>query len=60
MFELYYRAPQADLKRARGMGLGMYVAKTLLDAHQATIQVDSTPDAGTHFNLSFPLADPGA
>ncbi|HUY28639.1 MAG TPA: HAMP domain-containing sensor histidine kinase [Candidatus Binataceae bacterium] len=40
-----------------GTGLGLGVAKKVIDAHRGVIEVDSTAGAGTEFALSIPLAD---
>lgn len=40
-----------------GTGLGLGVAKKVIDAHRGTIMVASTPGAGAEFALSVPLAD---
>jgi signal transduction histidine kinase len=40
-----------------GTGLGMGIAKKVMDAHSGRIEVQSKPGAGTEFRLSIPLAD---
>jgi signal transduction histidine kinase len=42
--------------KARGTGLGLAITHTIVEAHQATISVDSQPGQGTAFSLMFPLA----
>lgn len=36
-----------------GTGIGMAIVKKILDRHNATIAVDSAPDAGTTFHIRF-------
>jgi two-component system OmpR family sensor kinase len=51
IFERFYRA---DPSRARGSGhsgLGLAISKAILDAHNATITVQSNPAAGTTFTV---------
>ena len=36
-------------------GLGLAIAKNIIDQHGGTIDVSSTPGAGTEFNVSLPL-----
>jgi PAS domain S-box-containing protein len=38
----------------KGTGLGLPIVKTILDRHGATIDVTSTPGAGTVFTIAFP------
>ncbi|MGC1677746.1 MAG: HAMP domain-containing sensor histidine kinase [Candidatus Binataceae bacterium] len=40
-----------------GTGLGLGVAKKVIDAHRGVIEVTSNPGGGTEFALSIPLAD---
>jgi signal transduction histidine kinase len=43
--------------KKNGTGLGMGIAKKVMDAHSGRIEVQSKPGAGTEFRLSIPLAD---
>jgi signal transduction histidine kinase len=43
--------------KPNGTGLGMAVAKKIVDAHRGAIDVQSQPGAGTEFAISLPLAD---
>jgi len=43
--------------KENGTGLGLGVAKKVIDAHRGAIEVTSNPGAGTEFALSIPLAD---
>jgi signal transduction histidine kinase len=40
---------------ARGAGLGLAVAKKIIDAHQGSIKVKSEPGEGTTFIISLPV-----
>jgi len=42
--------------KARGMGIGLAIARMLVEAHQGTIQVDSTPGQGSRFTVRLPQA----
>ncbi len=44
---------QAD-PQSKGVGLGMYIVKTLTDLHRGTIAVNSTPGKGTRFMITLP------
>jgi len=58
VFEQFVRV--GDSERTRGLGLGLYVARQLVEAHGGTIAVESTPGAGSTFSVSLPVAGAGA
>ena len=39
----------------RGLGLGLYYVKQIVEAHHGTISVRSTPGKGTTFNIKIPI-----
>ena len=52
IFDRFYRA---DNTRDRsGVGLGLSIAKTIIESHNGTIQVRSTPGVGTTFSITLP------
>jgi signal transduction histidine kinase len=52
LFEKYHQHPH----RANSSGLGLYICKTLVEANQGRIWVESAPGQGARFHLAFPLA----
>ena len=54
MFEKFYRVPGIE-KSVQGTGLGLYICKRIMDAHQGRIEVSSQQGQGTTFILAFPL-----
>lgn len=40
-----------------GLGLGLYITKQIIDAHQGRIHVQSRPGEGSTFSIELPLAE---
>ena len=53
IFDPYYSASKKHQKT--GTGLGLYIAKGIVDAHGGTIRCNSEPGIGTTFNITLPL-----
>jgi signal transduction histidine kinase len=51
IFEPYFTTKHGK----SGTGLGLYITKKVIDDHQGSIKVESTPQAGTIFTLRLPL-----
>ena len=43
--------------KKKGLGIGMFQSKVIVEAHRGKIQVESEPGAGTTFRLMLPLTD---
>lgn len=56
VFERFYRGDNAAAMYASGSGLGLPVAKAIVDAHGGTITAESTLGGGTTFTVTLPLA----
>jgi signal transduction histidine kinase len=54
LFEPFHRGRQDEA--IPGTGLGLTIVKSILDQHQAPIQVKSTINEGTRFIFSLPNA----
>ena len=54
IFERFYRADGARNEGAEGSGLGLSIAKWIVDAHGGTIEVLSREGVGTRFTVRFP------
>ena len=54
IFDRLYRADKS--RTQRGLGLGLSLVRAVLFAHGGTIDVHSTPGAGSRFQFSLPMA----
>ena len=54
IFNRFYRASSDLTKRVKGAGLGLYLAKAVVEAHGGRISVESPTDRGTTFAFSLP------
>jgi two-component system phosphate regulon sensor histidine kinase PhoR len=56
IFDKFYRVTEMNLaNKVKGSGLGLAIVKHIVDAHNGTIYVKSTPGTGSLFRLSFPV-----
>ncbi len=53
IFDRFYRADAARTKASDGLGLGLSLAKRIVDLHGWTIKAESNPDKGTLFTVKF-------
>lgn len=52
LFEAFYRVDQSRNRQTGGTGLGLYIAKTILDLHGAEIQIENT-EQGVMVSVQF-------
>ncbi len=55
LFDRFFKADQSRNRALGGSGLGLSIAKKIVDMHQGTIRVASTLGVGTTFTVTLPL-----
>jgi signal transduction histidine kinase len=54
IFAPFYRSKEMNVSNLGGAGLGLAIVKTILDAHSATVEIESQLNKGTIFIIKFP------
>ena len=55
IFDRFYRVKSEKTRFITGTGLGLSIVKSILEAHNGMIRVESEPDHGTVFHIYIPL-----
>jgi len=55
LFERFHRARNVSSRYYGGLGLGLYIAKAIVEAHSGSISVASTEGEGSVFTIRLPL-----
>jgi two-component system sensor histidine kinase VicK len=55
IFERFYRVDKTRARKQRGTGLGLPIAKTIVEAHGGRIRAESRVSEGTRMSLYLPL-----
>ena len=58
IFEPFFSTKTLDEQGQGGTGLGLSLARDVMESHGGRIRVDSAMGAGTIFTLKFPLVQP--
>ena len=56
IFERFYRADKSRSRATGGAGLGLVIARQLVEAHGGRIEVESEVSRGTQFTFTVPLS----
>lgn len=54
LFTAFYRARSANESAVPGLGLGLYIVRELVRAHDGDIEIDEAPGGGAQFIVEFP------
>jgi signal transduction histidine kinase len=57
IFERFYQVDKSRSGTNRGVGLGLTIAKQIVEAHKGTIRVESVRDLGTKFTVVLPIEE---
>lgn len=55
LFKKFYRVPKGDQHNVKGLGLGLYFVKKIIDSHKGRITVHSILNVGTEFKIQIPI-----
>ncbi|MEI6481338.1 MAG: HAMP domain-containing sensor histidine kinase, partial [Candidatus Saccharibacteria bacterium] len=55
IFERFYRGAESESAKPEGHGLGLSLARDIIERHEGTITAHSKPGKGSSFTISLPL-----
>lgn len=55
IFEKFYRVGNEETRRTKGTGLGLYIAKHIVNMHKGKIEVRNNHPTGAVFEIRFPV-----
>lgn len=56
LFNKFFRAPNAVTTKPNGSGLGLFIAKNIVEKHGGSIRIESEEGKGTRVFLTLPIA----
>ncbi|MFP5504099.1 MAG: sensor histidine kinase, partial [Candidatus Sericytochromatia bacterium] len=58
LFQRFYQVDSSSTRERGGVGLGLSIAQSIVEAHDGTIGVESRPGEGSTFWFTLPAAAP--
>jgi signal transduction histidine kinase/DNA-binding response OmpR family regulator len=58
IFDRFYQVDSSLDRQYEGTGIGLSLTKELVELHQGTIEVESSPGKGSNFSVRIPLESP--
>jgi len=55
LFTKYFRSAKSYIRESPGAGLGLYIAKSLVESNAGSVNIDSEPGSGTTVTIRLPL-----
>lgn len=55
IWERFYRVEKSRARKTGGTGLGLYIAKQIIESHQGEIVVESIENQGSSFSIFLPM-----
>lgn len=59
VFKRFYRVLDEKDKTFPGLGMGLFISKTIIEHHNGQIWLESTPQEGSTFLVSLPIKSDG-
>ena len=55
IFNKFYRGKSEKAGKVKGLGLGLYLVKKIVESHEGTIEAKSIPGEGTTIIIQLPI-----
>jgi len=55
IFKKFYRAQNGNIHNTKGLGLGLYFVKKIIELHHGQVEVNSVESIGTEFKIILPI-----
>jgi two-component system phosphate regulon sensor histidine kinase PhoR len=55
IFEKFYRIQNGDIHNTKGLGLGLFYTREIIESHQGKVHIESQENKGATFIISIPI-----